>query len=214
MRARRAIGLAAVFAVVGLTTACVPGTPVGSVDSVTVANNGIVTIVGWTFDPDRPRDAVSVRVTYDGATLALPLFGATTSRPDVAAQHPDAGARHGYTASFLLPYGSHEVCVTHLNYFGTEGSDQSSCRNLFVANHVPVASLEVFGTNGPGRMRIAGWAVDPDSSQPLRIHIYDGANRIGEVIANAPRPELTSMFPGLGIPPRIRRHPHVGEAPA
>lgn len=187
-----------VMTLLSLATACVPGSPLGSVDSVSIANNGIVTVTGWTFDPDRPRDALTVRITYDNGIFALPVFGAFDVRNDVGTTYPNAGAKHGYTAAFLLPFGQHEVCVTHLNYFGTEGADQTSCSIVNNANHVPVASLEIFGTNGPGKLRLAGWAVDPDSSAALRIHIYDGANRIGEVIANGNRPELATMFPGLG----------------
>ena len=55
----------------------------------------------------------------------------------------------------------------------------------------------LFRSVGNG-IRITGWALDPDSGDPIWLHVYvDGVFR-GAVLANAARPDLVAFYPGYG----------------
>ena len=61
---RMAVGLAAALAA-GLTTACAPPDPIGSVDWATGGLNSI-SVAGWTVDPDGGETPIALHVYVDG----------------------------------------------------------------------------------------------------------------------------------------------------
>lgn len=67
----------------------------------------------------------------------------------------------------------------------------------------PFGALDIL-SGGPGVVRVAGWAIDPDAAQtPTQIHVYiggpagSGAPGYG-IAANHYRPDVASVHPGTG----------------
>jgi hypothetical protein len=50
----------------------------------------------------------------------------------------------------------------------------------------------------PGGVRLRGWAVDPESTAPITLHIYAGGKVVQWVTADKQRPDLAAVFPGIG----------------
>jgi hypothetical protein len=99
------------------TLAAADDNPVGWLD-LTGAKPGYVRVKGWAFDPNAPTTPLGIRVFVGGqAGMAGALeyeLGpiATRSRPDVAAKYREAGAKHGFDASFsTLKSGPQPVCA-------------------------------------------------------------------------------------------------------
>jgi hypothetical protein len=61
----------------------------------------------------------------------------------------------------------------------------------------PIGSLEN-AVRGPGMIGVSGWAIDPNITGPVQVHIYvDG--RINKAItADVPRNDIGGRFPGYG----------------
>jgi hypothetical protein len=60
----------------------------------------------------------------------------------------------------------------------------------------PIGHVDVVRRE-PGGVRVAGWALDPDTSAPIAVHVYiDGAARA--VPASGPRPDIAAAHPGYG----------------
>jgi hypothetical protein len=70
------------------------------------------------------------------------------------------------------------------------------CRTLLVSAGPPIGSLDVVGT-APGAVTVSGWALDPDVTTPIAVHLYvDGA--AAAVVAGGARPDVEAAFPGYG----------------
>jgi hypothetical protein len=82
--------------------------PVGSVDSAVFTAPGVISVSGWTFDPDTPAASIPADVYVDGVGVR---WQADQSRPDVAAAYPGKGDRHGFSGSVAVSPGVHQVCV-------------------------------------------------------------------------------------------------------
>ena len=84
---------------------------------------------------------------------------------------------------------------------------------------------------GSGRARIFGWALDPDTTAPIDVHVYVDGALAAITSAGLDRPDVGAAFPGMGSarlrhlrpgrpgPPhrvrlRHRRHPHPHEPPS
>lgn len=165
--------------------------PFGSVDSVNGTPDGI-TIAGWALDPDT-ADPIDVHVYVDGVGRAA--LTAKGDRPDIAAAFAGYGAAHGFATVIAAAAGNHTVCVFAINALA--GSNQLlGCRVAFVA-------ADPFGTidavrSGPDGIRVAGWAIDPNTTEPIEVHIYV-ANSGTPVLADRDRGDLAAVFPGSGI---------------
>jgi hypothetical protein len=95
--------------------------------------------------------------------------------------------------------GSHEVCVTALN--ATTGpSTQLACRTLVVpavqtpgaSNRAPFGNIESV-TAGAGSVTVTGWALDPDTNDPITVHMYvDSAS--AAFAANLSRPDVAQVW--------------------
>jgi hypothetical protein len=180
-----------------------PNAPLGAVDSVT-GSNGVVVVKGWAFDPNIAGP--STVLFYVDGRLAGTL-AAGQARPDVGAAFPAAGPNHGYTAYLTPPAGQHRVCAYALND-GAGGSPGIGCGTVDAgAGQTPTTTVargsiprgNVDGLNaGAGRARIVGWALDPDTTAPIDVHVYVDGQLAGITSAAGQRADVGAAFPGMG----------------
>jgi len=170
----------------------VPTSPVGSLDVVRRAPGGVF-VAGWALDPET-QGPVDVRVTVNG--VDLPVGRADRPRPDVGQLYPQWGDAHGFGA--VVPWegeGTVNVCAYGVNVFA--GTDTLlGCRNVAVS-HTPFGALDVVA-RVDGGVRVAGWAIDPDTTAPVPVHVYlNGvAHDIGA--ATRVRSDVARSVPGWG----------------
>lgn len=165
--------------------------PIGSIDSVAVSGS-TVTVAGWALDPDTARP-IAVKVSVNAAVTTVTADGA---RPDVAAAYAGYGSAHGYSQRFDIPPGPSTLCVAAVN---TAGPDTDlGCRTITTRDEgrEPIGNVDrvtVVGT----KATVQGWAIDPDTAQPIDVHIYAGPAR---TVASAavPRPDIAAAFPRYG----------------
>jgi hypothetical protein len=167
------------------------GNPFGIVDFIT-AGPDLVEVIGWVIDPDT-KASVTIRVDVDG--VAAGSAPANLGRPDVAAAYAGYGAAHGFRFTVPAAGGLRNVCVTAVNLLG--GSDaQLVCRNVFVGG-APFGSLDLVHPV-PGGIRVAGWAIDPDTASPAALSISVDGTVVATPAAGIPRPDLPAFFPLYG----------------
>jgi hypothetical protein len=169
----------------GCRTVQVPRAPFGALDAVTTTPSS-VTASGWAMDPDT-REPIPVHMYVDGASQA---FTANGSRPDVDAAFGN-GAAHGFTATMPAAPGSHQVCVYAIK--PPPGINVSlGCRTVTVANAAPFGVIDSV-TAAPGSVTASGWAIDPDTTAPIPVHMYvDGA--AAAFTADVSRPDVAAAF--------------------
>ena len=169
----------------------VGGDPQGVIESVRAAPGG-VRIIGWALDPDT-AGPVSVHVYVDGVGTAI-----TADRPrsDIAKVFPGWGDAHGFDVTIPVAAGAHTVCAYAINIGpGGARSPLLGCRSV-VTGASPVGNLEAVRDAG-GALRIIGWALDPDTADPLSVHVYvDGVGQA--VVADTTRNDIATAFPGWG----------------
>jgi hypothetical protein len=48
------------------------------------------------------------------------------------------------------------------------------------------------------RLRVSGWAIDPDTAAPIDVHTYVDGAFAGATRADQPRPGVGNGYPGYG----------------
>jgi hypothetical protein len=165
-------------------------TPFGSFDVVS-PTVGAIDVSGWTIDPDT-NDPIDVHVYVDGQIVGA--TNASGSRADVAAVVPGYGDRHGFAARMgRVAGGNHQVCVYAINAppFGND-NPLLGCRGVQVSPN-PTGSFDSWVTSSPG-IRVAGWAVDADSTAQIGVHVYVDDQFAGQVVAGTSRPDVGAAF--------------------
>lgn len=153
-----------------------------------------LSLSGWALDPDT-ANPIEVHVYIDGG--GHNLGPANLSRPDVGRVFPGYGDAHGFARTFSVLPGSHRVCVYAINV-GPGVHTLLACRQVTVSSsptgHVDVASP---GPE-PGRLRVAGWSIDPNTAAPIPVHVYidGGGHNLGP--ADLSRPDVARAFPMYG----------------
>jgi len=168
------------------------GAPFGALDEVKSAAGG-VTVRGWAIDPDT-ADPITVHIYVDG--VGYPV-SAGQSRPDVARAYPVYGANHGYEAQFDAAPGRHSVCAYGINVANGTGNVLLGCRDVSVPSGDPFGA---FDSASPlaGGIQLRGWAVDPDTIDPISVHVYvDGVGQAA-TLANVARPDVGRAYPSYG----------------
>jgi hypothetical protein len=166
----------------------VPHNPFGSLDLVEGRAGGI-RVAGWAIDPDT-SGLVAVHVYIDGAFAAAVPTG--LSRPDVASQYPGYGDGHAFDGviSSVAP-GPHTVCAYAINTGSGNANTQIGCRSVVVGGN-PFGSLDLVAPAGGG-VRVAGWAIDPDTTDPVAIHIYVDNTWKAAFVAGTARSDLSGF---------------------
>jgi hypothetical protein len=168
------------------------GPPFGSVDRIQGVPGG-VNVRGWIIDPDTVGPA-ELHVYIDGVGTSGIM--ANQSRPDVGAQYPVYGNNHGFDTLLGASPGSHQVCIFAINQ-GAGANLLMQCRTVQVPGGSPFGSVDVVSRTGGG-IRVAGWAIDPDTTAPVEMHVYiDGVGTSG-ILANLSRPDVASVYPVYG----------------
>ena len=169
--------------------------PFGSLDAATVDVLGTVTVTGWSIDPDTSAPT-AVHVWVDGTFAGEHV--ADEARPDVAAAFPDLGVDHGYRVSLVhQATGTHEVCVYGINVGGGDANVRLGCQTVAVATN-PFGSLDRVTVDPLLRATVQGWAIDPDTTGPVALHVYVDGAKVGTATADASRADVGAAFPGFG----------------
>lgn len=169
------------------------GAPFGSFDFVAYGAGGL-RVAGWAIDPDT-SEPIDVHIYVNGAGFAI--GEANVERLDVATAYPAYGANHGFDA--LVPYsgtGALSVCAYGINTGGAHSNSQLSCKT-FQRMNTPFGSLDSV-TNVKNGLRVTGWAVDPDTADPIEVHVYVNGTGYAVGTANSPRADVGAIYPSFG----------------
>ncbi|WP_307043455.1 hypothetical protein [Agromyces ramosus] len=171
------------------------GSPVGAIESV-ATGQGTVTVKGWAFDPDQ-TGASRVHVYVDAAGVEVL---ANRPSPGLDARYPGFGYgdAHGFQAVVNATPGLHTVCAYGINT-GNGGHTELGCRTISVlgeAGRAPIGNVEQIGVEGE-KIRVTGWAIDPDTADPIAVHVYVGST--GHAFtAQRERADVGRLYPAYG----------------
>lgn len=173
----------------GCSTVTVPApvssAPIGTRDAVQATSSG-VRVAGWALDPDTTA-SIQVHIYVDG--VGTPIV-ANKSRPDVAAAY-GKGDAHGFDVQLAASNGSHSVCLYAIDANGGPNT-ALGCSTVTVTNATPIGNLESVSTSA-GQVVFAGWALDPDTSDPIQVHAYvDGVGT--PLVAAQSRADVAAAF--------------------
>jgi len=171
--------------VASLANASVAASPFGTVDAYT--GGGGVGVRGWALDPESTA-SITIQVSIDGAVRTLT---ANTSRPDVGRLH-GKGNNHGFSGALTAGNGRHVVCVTAVNV-GAGGNIVLGCQVVTVQNANPLGVLDRVSTT-PMSITLAGWALDPDTTAPINVHVYLDGKAAQALTANTSRPDIGRVY--------------------
>lgn len=159
--------------------------PIGSFD-LAEGEVGGVRVRGWAADPDT-QDPIEVRFTIGSQTTTSI---ADDERPDVRQAYSWAGPRTGFDVKLPAPPGgAATVCATAVNDAGLGDDTFLGCRSWPPRSGPPVGYLDSVAMSS-GKVRVAGWAVDPDTLAPVTMHLYVDGAHVSTVSADRSRPDL------------------------
>lgn len=180
------------------------GNPFGHLDSLTRAPGGL-RAQGWVIDPDTaaPIDAhlYSGNGNPGGGNPGV-ATRADRDRPDVGRAYPGRGAAHGF--DFTVPAraaGTQTGCVYGINVGGGNANPRIGCASINVSPD-PYGHLDIV-RRVPGGVEASGWSIDPDTGDPIAVHVYGGNGNPGggpgvPTTANVNRPDVGNVYPNYG----------------
>jgi hypothetical protein len=176
-----------------------PGTPFGAFDGVVPDGYGL-RVQGWAIDPDTTAP-VWIRLSFDGVFILS--VTAEEYRPDVEAAYPDYGPHRGFHWNFTGSPGPHTICADAVNTGPGDPTRNLGCGTADIPSGRPIGNLDwVTAAWSPGQssiqIRIAGWAIDPDTTDPIPVRITHHNVFIDQVQASSNRPDVGAAFPGYG----------------
>jgi hypothetical protein len=176
--------------------------PLGSLDQVNVTQ-GRVQVSGWALDPSTSA-SIPVHVYIGNSGTAI---NANLSRPDLAASYPGLGTAHGFNATINAPAGNHTLCAYGINA-GAGVNVPIGCKAVYVPGTAPFGALDG-ATGRPGAIAVGGWAIDPDTTSPIQVHVYVDGRGTPALTANQSRPDVGALYPASGS-----NHGYTGLIPA
>jgi hypothetical protein len=187
------VGGGSVNSLLGRRTVTVQHAPFGNVEIVS-PQVGQIRVAGWAVDPDSPA-SIDVHVYVDGVKAGE--FTAALARGDIAAAFPTAGPNHGFDVTVpVATGGAHLVHVYAINVgFGTS-NPLIGTRGVTTGGN-PFGSLDEV-TPTAGSLELRGWALDPDSSAPVDVHVYVDGAKVAQTSASLSRPDVAAAFGGAG----------------
>ncbi len=173
--------------------AVVSGSPIGALDAVDLNGPRNVLVRGWTFDAESIFP-IDVDIYVDGQKAGR--YPADKVRNDLAGPFPGYGVAHGYSVALLLAPGSHSVCTYGINVGAVGGNTTLGCKAVNVPGN-PIGSFDSLTGSG-GTLRLAGWALDPDTQASIDVHVYVDGIKKAVTPANTVRNDIGLAFPFFG----------------
>lgn len=178
---------------IGCKTMSTPsGPPVGNFESATLVNR-TATVSGWAIDPDTAA-SIEIHAYVNGGWGGS--YRADGARADVGRAYPGYGNAHGFSMPIQVPVGTSEICLFGINQ-GVGQNQSIGCRTVSNATGAPFGNIEAVTANG-SVARVSGWAIDPDTPNPIAIHAYVNGAWGGAYTANASRPDVGAAYNGYG----------------
>jgi hypothetical protein len=152
--------------------------------------------VGNTAVQLNPNAACGAPVVNIRNQATANLYNYTPYQPNAAAL-----ANLGGLGDACSSYGNRNFWVFYNNWFGPTAASGN-----------PVGFVELLQAQ-PGKIRIGGWAFDPDTTDPVGVHVYINGQGT-PLTASNPRPDIGAAYPSVGS-----NHgfdvtlPMVGDAP-
>jgi hypothetical protein len=159
-----------------------------------------IRVRGWARDPDMPGP-ISVTVTRDYDTSHIARVTADSAPPAASSTFtlfPVDSAGHSFEVFIPAVYDgrSHEVVVTAENV-GAGTSTELTHQTGYSWKGSPFGEVTRWDASDPQRLRVSGWAIDPDSAAPVTVTVdNDGSTAV--VPADLPRDDLPAAFTSLG----------------
>lgn len=163
--------------------------PAGRLDQV-FAEPGGYRVRGWSYDPNS-SSPINVHVYRNGQGMP---FTTDVNRPDVVAAFSDAPLASGFDRHLDAPSGVSTVCAYGINV-GWGANSSLGCQNVEVRSGNPFGGIDT--TVDVDRVRLRGWAIDPDTSQPIAVHYYVDGRGVA-IRADVDRPDVGNVYPGYG----------------
>lgn len=173
------------------------GSPFGNFESLGFVS-GVAVAKGWAIDPD-DAGAVEIHAYLGGAYPQGRWAGASTTgtaRADVQRVYPAYGGTNGFQFQLPLPMGTSDVCLYAIDREGV-GNTLLGCRTASTGGGPPRGSLDG-ATPVIGGVELYGWALDPDTVDPVMVHVYVDGRWGGAYVADATRTDVARAFPGYG----------------
>ncbi|GBE57240.1 hypothetical protein BMS3Abin01_00152 [bacterium BMS3Abin01] len=155
---------------------------------------GQVDISGWAIDPGT-ADPIEVHVYVNGQWGGA--FTAGGYRPDVGGAYPGYGDNHGFSGSVRANDASNTVCAYGINTGAGDTNSLLGCKVIDVPVG-PIGNLDGVSAGTPGRLDVGGWAIDPDTTDPIEVHIYVNGRWGGAFTAGGSRTDVGAVYPGYG----------------
>ena len=147
---------------------------------------------GWAIDFDTP-DPIAVHFYANGRWA-----GATAAdgpSPDVSAFF-GLGTGRGFDATLAIGTGRQTVCAYAINVGRGSTNPLLGCRTIDRPPG-PIGNLEQANRFG-NTVRLSGWALDPDTADPIAVHVYVNGAWGGSATASGYRPDVGGAFPAYG----------------
>lgn len=173
---------------------CLTGrAPIGSLD-VVAANGNSIRAAGWAFDPDEPTTEIQVAAYVDG--VGIGWFPTGGRRPDVNAAY-GVGGGHGFDVSVPVGAGSHRIEMYAINVGGGTVNAVLGAGSATIGA-LPIGILDSVSASTDSRIRVQGWAFDPDESgTDIPVAIYVDGIGVAWFPTGLARPDVNSAF-GIG----------------
>jgi hypothetical protein len=166
--------------------------PIGNLEIVEDGGEG-VRVQGWAFDRTEGSPPLTIRVTVSTGVVAY--LTADRHRKDVKGHFDLADDRVGFDGIVPAANGTATYCVEALDYGGDGYNVDLGCRRVDLERS-PRGWLDGVDIV-EGGVRLTGWAVDPDSPDPVGIHVYADSTFIGGGRADKFRPDVGKAL-GVG----------------
>lgn len=171
------------------TVTVIAGNPIGGISANSDGTS--VRVRGWAIDPDTTQ-SIPVHLYIDGVGRAV---DANEDRPDVGAAYPGYGSRHGVDTTFELAAGTHNICAYGINT-GAGQNALLNCVQVVVQDRSPFGGTTVVA-DGQGA-RVTGWVIDPDTNDPVTVHVYVDGVGAAVVKADVQRLDVARVYPSYG----------------
>ncbi|HKA83228.1 MAG TPA: hypothetical protein VKD21_05165 [Acidimicrobiales bacterium] len=148
---------------------------------------GKLHVRGWAIDPNTDGP-ISVHIYDNGRGRAK--LAADVDRPEIDQQYA-RGRRHGFDAKLSLSPGRHEIQAWAINV-GT-GLNRLIGTRVVTWSGSPFGSIDTITALGGGRIRVTGWAIDADTTAPVRAHIRSDDTHIASFVAGLERSDLAPL---------------------